>query len=117
MAEIYSSGRDPITGGPLGKAYPTYQPPEARIATRTEALPPELDAKARAEAIARITTIEPERRMPGAVAGFDLTFTIPKSASVGWALGDPKTQAAIAGAHRAAVDDALVFLEDRALFT
>lgn len=117
MAAIYGSGRDPITGGPLGKAYPIYQPAEARIALRTAALPPDLDPHARAEAVARITTIESERRMPAAVAGFDLTFTIPKSASVLWALGDPKTQAAIAGAHRAAVDDALAFLEERALFT
>jgi conjugative relaxase-like TrwC/TraI family protein len=33
------------------------------------------------------------------VAGFDLTFSVPKSVSVMWALADPQTQAAIHAAH------------------
>jgi conjugative relaxase-like TrwC/TraI family protein len=33
------------------------------------------------------------------VAGFDLTFSVPKSVSVMWALADPETQAAIHAAH------------------
>jgi conjugative relaxase-like TrwC/TraI family protein len=33
------------------------------------------------------------------VAGFDLTFSVPKSVSVVWALSDPETQAAIHVAH------------------
>src|SRR5665648_382010 len=36
------------------------------------------------------------------VVGFDLTFTVPKSASVLWALGDDATRAAVRTAHRAA---------------
>jgi conjugative relaxase-like TrwC/TraI family protein len=55
--------------------------------------------------------------MPTAVAGFDLTFTVPKSGSVLWALGDPPTQRAVAEAHRAAVDAALDVLQERWLFT
>jgi conjugative relaxase-like TrwC/TraI family protein len=54
---------------------------------------------------------------PGTVAGFDLTFTVPKSASVLWALTDPSIQATVVAAHHAAVDDALAFLQTRALFT
>src|SRR5665648_1172906 len=45
------------------------------------------------------------------VVGFDLTFTVPKSASVLWALGDEATRAAVHAAHRAAVDQALEFVE------
>src|SRR5665648_364502 len=51
------------------------------------------------------------------VAGFDLTFTPPKSVSTLWALADDGTQLAVLGAHRAAVDDALRFAERTALFT
>lgn len=117
MAAVYGAGRNPITGAPLGRAYPTYRTAAERIATRTAALRPELNDEDRAESVAWIVKAETERRMPGAVAGFDLTFTAPKSASVLWALGDPKTQAAVMAAHRAAVEEALDFVEARALFT
>ena len=45
------------------------------------------------------------------VVGFDLTFTVPKSASVLWALGNEATRVAVHAAHRAAVDQALGFVE------
>jgi conjugative relaxase-like TrwC/TraI family protein len=51
------------------------------------------------------------------VSGFDLTFTVPKSASVLWGLGDVFTRQAVADAHRAAVGDMLGWVEDRVLFT
>ncbi|MCZ3390035.1 MAG: relaxase domain-containing protein [Actinomycetia bacterium] len=117
MAALYSTGRDPITDAPLGRAYPKYKTVTERIASRTAALPPDLDHERQAQAVAQIVKAETERRMPGAVAGFDLTFTAPKSASVLWALGDPKTQAAVLAAHRAAVEQALTFVEEQALFT
>ena len=98
-------------------AYPTFRTLAQRISDRCAALPDAMDAEARASAVARITEIETARRTRVAVAGFDLTFTAPKSASVLWALADPKTQAAVVAAHRAAVDEALAFVEDRALFT
>lgn len=52
-----------------------------------------------------------------AVAGYDLTFSIPKSASVLWGVADGGTQAMIAEAHRAAVADALDFLEREVVAT
>ncbi len=52
-----------------------------------------------------------------AVAGFDLTFSPVKSVSALWAVADPHTAAAIERAHRAAIRDALAFIEERALFT
>jgi conjugative relaxase-like TrwC/TraI family protein len=51
------------------------------------------------------------------VAGFDLTFTAPKSVSVLWALGSPDVQAAVEAAHQAAVTDVLGVIEARALST
>lgn len=50
-------------------------------------------------------------------AGFDLTFTIPKDASVLWALADPATQQAIADAHTAAIQQTLGYLERHVLQT
>lgn len=117
MTALYGEGRDPATGTALGKAYPTYLPLTDRIATKVAALPHDLEPDQRADQIAAIEAREVKRPTPCAVAGFDLTFTIPKSASVLWALADPKTQEAVAEAHRAAIDDVLEVFEDRALFT
>jgi DNA primase catalytic core len=52
-----------------------------------------------------------------AVAGYDLTFSPVKSVSALWAVADPSTAAAIERAHRAAVADALRFIEQHALYT
>ena len=51
------------------------------------------------------------------VAGFDLTFSPVKSVSTLWAVADPAVAAAIERAHHAAVNDALGFIEQQALFT
>lgn len=52
-----------------------------------------------------------------AVAGFDMTFSIPKSASILWAVTDAGTQAIIADAHHQAVTEALDFVEREILAT
>ncbi|HUP75541.1 MAG TPA: MobF family relaxase [Acidimicrobiales bacterium] len=51
------------------------------------------------------------------IAGFDLTFSAPKSVSVLWALGDPGVNLAVADAHQRAVDAALDYIERNAAFT
>src|SRR5829696_7854803 len=51
------------------------------------------------------------------VAGFDLTFSPVKSVSTLWAVADPAVAAVIERAHQAAVNDALSFIEQQALFT
>jgi conjugative relaxase-like TrwC/TraI family protein len=58
-------------------------------------------------------------RAPSAagVAGFDLTFTVPKSVSVLWGLGDSHIRESIEVAHHAAVADVLTVIEGRALQT
>jgi conjugative relaxase-like TrwC/TraI family protein len=51
------------------------------------------------------------------VAGYDLTFSPVKSVSTLWAVAEPAVAAVIERAHRAAVKDALAFIEKHALFT
>ena len=51
------------------------------------------------------------------VVGYDLTFTVPKSASVLWALGDDATRAAVHAAHHSAVAQTLAFVEDKVVRT
>jgi conjugative relaxase-like TrwC/TraI family protein len=51
------------------------------------------------------------------VAGYDLTFSPVKSVSTLWAVADLSVAEAIERAHQAAVQDALTFIEDHALFT
>ncbi|MGZ6583117.1 MAG: MobF family relaxase [Solirubrobacteraceae bacterium] len=83
LALLIGMGRDPITGEQLGRAYPTYKSPE-------------------------------ERREAGAqhaVAGFDLTFSTPKSVSVLWGLADAPIQERVVAAHHAAVADVIDLFE------
>jgi conjugative relaxase-like TrwC/TraI family protein len=49
------------------------------------------------------------------VAGFDLTWSAPKSVSLLFGLSDPSTSAVVRGVHEDAVDQALGYLERHAL--
>jgi hypothetical protein len=51
------------------------------------------------------------RKAPQSVAGFDLTFSVPKSVSVAWALADEPTRARIHAAHRRAVEQVIGYGE------
>jgi hypothetical protein len=73
---------------------------------------PPQDARELAAAIAKHS-----RPQTTAVAGYDLTFSPVKSVSTLWALADPAVAARIEKAHRAAVADALAFIEQHALFS
>jgi conjugative relaxase-like TrwC/TraI family protein len=53
----------------------------------------------------------------GAVPGFDLTFSVPKSASLLWALGDGETSAAVTAATESALGAALDYLQREACWT
>ncbi len=117
MAALYGRGHDPVTGSALGRAYPTYRTADERVAEAISKLPAADTEAVRRAAIEAIETRERARPMKAAVAGFDLTFTVPKSASVLWALGDPATQQAVADAHREAVTSVLHLIEERFLHT
>ena len=47
----------------------------------------------------------------GSVAGFDCTFSAPKSVSIMWALGDADVRTAVEEAHLEAINTALSFME------
>lgn len=114
---LIGMGCDPITRSPLGRAYPAYKSVAERIAERTTALPPSLTAVERGRAIAAIETEEAARGVRKAVAGFDFTFSIPKSASVLWAVADAGTQALIADAHQTAIVEMIAYMEGEVAFT
>jgi conjugative relaxase-like TrwC/TraI family protein len=53
------------------------------------------------------------RRAPLPVAGFDLTFSAPKSVSVAWAVADEATQGLIYAAHQRALEHVIGYAEQR----
>ena len=108
---LIGMGRDPLTGQPLGRAYPVYKSQDERVADRVKALDPNLSLSNKAAAITQIEAEEAGKSPRRAVAGFDFTFSIPKSASVLWAVADAHTQQIIADAHHAAVAEMLAYME------
>ena len=108
---LMGMGRDPITGDPLGRALPAYKSVPERIEARIADLDPSLSPGAKGEAVARIEAEEAERGKRRAVAGFDFTFSVPKSASALWAVADAGTQALIGEAHHRAVGEVVAFME------
>ncbi len=105
---------DPITGRPLGRQpNRSHRAVAARVARRLEGVGASASADKRAEMVARIKAEEQARaggfRAP--VAGFDLTFSPPKSVSVTWAAGDEATRSVIYSCHRRAIDIVLGYAE------
>ena len=84
--------QDPVTGDPLGR------PPRGKQMVFVDHL-------------GRV------RRAPKSVAGFDLTFSVPKSVSVAWALADEPTRARIHAAHRRALDAVIAYGEAQVFAT
>lgn len=111
LARLLGFGLDPMTGTKLGAAYPELQPPARRIAARVARLDASLDDATRAQQVAQITNQERARPSRSPVAGFDLTFSPPKSLSALWGVADAGTQALVAQAHHAAMHDTLGLLE------
>ncbi|TFC87466.1 MobF family relaxase [Cryobacterium sp. TMT4-31] len=90
LQRLIGMGRDPVDAAPLGRAYPDYQ------RQADPALP---------DSAQQTTT---RRR---AVAGYDFTFSIPKSASILWGVADAATQSQIVQAHHAAVSEVVAYME------
>ncbi|TFD16624.1 conjugal transfer protein [Cryobacterium sp. TMT1-21] len=90
LQRLIGLGRDPVEGAPLGRAYPEYQRP-------TDPAPP-----------GSVQETVTRRR---AVAGYDFTFSIPKSASILWGVADAATQSRIVQAHHAAVTEVVAYME------
>jgi conjugative relaxase-like TrwC/TraI family protein len=108
---LIGMGRDPLTGAPLGRAYQQFATVAERVEERTKRLSPSRDPEYRAELVAQIESEEQERGTRRAVAGFDYTFSVPKSVSAIWAVADAGTQSLIAAAHHAAVAELVGLFE------
>lgn len=117
LARLLGEGVHPLTGAKLGSPYPQLKPPRERIAARVARLDTSLTGVQREEAVERIREEEVARRPRTAVAGFDLTFSPPKSLSTIWGVADAGTQSLIAQAHHAAMRDTLAMLEERVAAT
>jgi conjugative relaxase-like TrwC/TraI family protein len=111
LALLIGLGRDPITGDQLGRAYPSYKRLADRIQDRVDALDPEMTLDDCAAETTRIEAEETAAGMRQAVAGFDLTFSVPKSVSVLWGVANAATQERIVKAHHDAVADVLDYFE------
>lgn len=108
---LVGMGRDPITGEPLGEAYRQYASVQERVDKRVADLDLELGPVSRADQVEAIEAEEAERGTRRAVAGYDLTFSVPKSLSALWGVADAGTQSLIADAHHQAVAQVVAFLE------
>jgi hypothetical protein len=104
-------------GLPAGASLPTSERARVRTEVAREFFLAEhhrepIDARELAGQIAKDS-----RPRTQTVAGYDLTFSPVKSVSTLWAVADPAVAAVIEQAHRTAVQDALRFIEEHALFT
>lgn len=117
LARLLGEGVHPVTGKKLGSPYPRLRPPRERIAARVARLDASLTGAQRQDAIERIREEEVAKKPRTAVAGFDLTFSPPKSLSAVWGVADAGTQSLIAQAHHAALRDTMTMLEERVAAT
>jgi conjugative relaxase-like TrwC/TraI family protein len=111
LALLLGLGRDPVTGAPLGRAFPEYDGVRTRVAARVAKLPGDLSDEQRREVAGAIAQVEVAAGTRRAVAGYDFTFSVPKSVSVLWGVADAGTQALILEAHHQAMDEVLDLLE------
>jgi len=111
LERLLGAGLDPVTGARLGATYPVLQAPTQRITTRVARVDASLDDATRAQQVERIEREERARTSRTPVAGFDLTFSPPKSFSALWGVADTGRQALMALAHHAALRDTLAVLE------
>lgn len=108
---LLGQGRHPTTGEHLGSAYRTFLSYRERVSRRVDALPSELTDETRHQEVAQIEAEEQARPQRRPVAGYDYTFSVPKSVSVWWAVADGGTQAMIVNAHHEAMKEVLALLE------
>jgi hypothetical protein len=111
---------DPVTGETLGRSSNRW--PKGltdRVQSRIDALPATLSDTDRAAQTVKIKTQEMTRskNLVRPVAGFDLTFSVPKSISSAWAVADAGTQAVIYEAHQEAIRRTISYAERNTFFS
>lgn len=108
---LMGHGQDPTSGEQLGNPYRKFAIATERVQRRIEKLPESLTGEERATQVGLIEAEEAAKPTGAPVAGFDLTFSVPKSVSTLWAVADGGTQALIAQAHHAAIQEVIELLE------
>ncbi|ROS73071.1 MobF family relaxase [Cellulomonas sp. PhB143] len=111
LQALLGHGVDPVTGESLGRPFREYPTAAERTARRIHGVDRMLPGAEFDAAVARIQAQEQARGSQTATAGFDLTFSVPKSVSVLWGLADATTQELIVAAHHDAVGQVLDFFE------
>lgn len=111
LRRLMGFGQDPNTGEQLGRPYRRFATAAKRVERRFERLPEGLTPEEAAAQAALIEAEEAAKPTGAPVAGFDLTFSVPKSVSTLWAIADGGTQTLIARAHHAAIQDVIALLE------
>jgi conjugative relaxase-like TrwC/TraI family protein len=111
LRRLLGQGGDPISDAPLGLPYYQRATVQDRVAARIGQLDADLRLAERAAAVQRIESEERERGTRRVVAGYDYTFSVPKSVSALWALADAATQAQIVQAHHIAIDEVIALME------
>jgi hypothetical protein len=104
-------GRDPMTGEALGRAYPVYGTAADRASAGRGEDDLKLGTTERASGAASSDEDQPGGGRRRAVAGYDFTFSIPKSAIILWGVADATVQARIVQAHHAAVAEVIAYME------
>lgn len=117
LRRLIGEGCDPLTGAPLGRKYnvPTMSVRD-RVAERMLSESKILDSAApdhaaQLAALKRQIVQEERGRARKAVAGFDCTFSVPKSVSTLWAAADEGLKAQLVQAHHEAIADTLKIFE------
>ncbi|MEI2811945.1 MAG: MobF family relaxase [Nocardioides sp.] len=108
---LIGQGRDPVTGEQLGSAFQRFATHKERVDERAASVNPHLGDEERAQLVDEIDAEELAKGSQTATAGFDYTFSVPKSVSVLWGVADAGMQALIVDAHHQAVAKVLALLE------
>ena len=111
LRRLMRFGQDPNSGEQLGRPSRKFATVAERVERRLGKLSDTLTGEERATQVALIEAEEATKPTGAPVAGFDLTFSVPKSVSTLWAVADGGTQALIAQAHHAAIHDVINLLE------
>ncbi|MDR0284642.1 MAG: relaxase domain-containing protein [Propionibacteriaceae bacterium] len=114
---LVGQGCNPVTGEPLGRPYLRHRSVQQRVAQRAAVLDSGLQDEERATAVQQITSEETARGTRRTVAGYDYTFSVPKSVSVLWGVADAGTQELVVQAHHDAVAEVVGFMEREVVAT
>ena len=107
MGRLFGRCAHPVTGDTLGRHPADFRTLSERVTDRIALLDhPPTDIER-----AAIAADEAASPNPQPVAGFDLTFSAPKSVSVLWALGGEEVRDALRAAHQTAWREAFAMFE------